>query len=100
MTPERIEELMQGCYAAGGPDSETIRAALRQCAREAADEALERAAEACKGVAQGAIYGLAMGKGTWPKADYVRDELWHRWQGEEMQYRWSVAAIRALKGKP
>lgn len=25
---------------------------------------------------------LDKGKGTWPKEDYVRDEVWHSWQGE------------------
>ncbi len=25
---------------------------------------------------------LDRGKGTWPNDDYIKDEIWHQWQGE------------------
>lgn len=31
---------------------------------------------------------IAKGRGEWPQSDYVRDETWHRWQGEELALRW------------
>jgi len=87
MTPERIEKLMQGCYASGGPDSETIRAALRQCAQEAADEALEKAAEWCASARYEWIdkYGL---------------DLCAYDAGRITALDNAAGAIRALKGEP
>lgn len=30
---------------------------------------------------------IAKGKGTWPEKNYIRDEAWHRWQGEALALR-------------
>lgn len=43
---------------------------------------------------------LARGKGTWPQADYIRDETWANWQGQEQALRWARAAILAEADKP
>jgi len=60
---------------------------------EGIKEGMRRAAGIAKQQSDEHAKNLSMGKGTWPQSDYIRDEIWHQWEGQERASRWIANAI-------
>lgn len=87
---ERVSTHWAGCHE-HHPECAAYREGFRAGMRAAA-EINERARLKIE-------TNLSRGKGTWPQADYIRDETWHNWLGHEQALRWARADILAEADK-
>ncbi len=60
---------------------------------------MRRAAEIAKQQNDEHAKNLRRGKGTWPQNDYIRDEIWHQWEGQEQASRWIANDILKEAGE-
>lgn len=76
-----------------------VGSVARGVAREAFRAGMRAAAEINERARLKIETNLSRGKGTWPQADYIRDETWHNWLGHEQALRWARADILAEADK-